>query len=225
MAEKPIVGGNFPGNSNKDKAISRSSLNNGLTSKENLKKEPPIAKAIREEETLGRRVYKSLFPEPPAEMAKKFVETTIWPAIRGCVARIAHAAIDDTFGKGNGHGRVVDKDDDDDYTPYSSLSRRRKERDNLKVVRARDGMERIILEYEDDMIKVIRKLQRKVADNEFVTLADLYEMVDIETEFTHHAYGWTEDDIDRVRYRETSDGRYLLIISEPRSLKKIKQGG
>ena len=108
-------------------------------------------------------------------------------------------------------------------TPYDSYSVRPEDRysqprgQEPPVVRGRPNYDELVVEYEDDAQIILNELQLLMDEYQRVTLADLYSVCQITGEYTDLYWGWKNHaDFDKERLR---DGRWLLIIPPPRSLR------
>lgn len=91
------------------------------------------------------------------------------------------------------------------------------ERNISRRSRASHNFGELILENRHEATEVIDYMYEVLSRCGEVSLADLYTMTDIKTEFTDHKWGWTN--LQGVRPVRMNDGRYRLSLPEPMELK------
>lgn len=80
------------------------------------------------------------------------------------------------------------------------------------TARSRHQFGEIILEKRVEAEEVLDRMYEQLRDYGSVSVADLYDMVDVTSEFTDNKWGWLDLDTAKVRY--TRDG-YLLDLPRP----------
>lgn len=100
------------------------------------------------------------------------------------------------------------------YTAYNRYSQsapqRREERPSIsRRGRAMHDFEEIILATRAEATEVIRRMDELIGQYEQVTVADLYQLLDISPTFTDEKWGWT--DVRDARVEKTRSG-YLLDL-------------
>lgn len=183
------------------------------------------AEVKRRKKPLGKQ-FKEVFFGGDAKTAMSYVlVSVIVPAIKDTLAEAGQAAIEKIifgesrhgrrrFGPPSGaqgyvsYNRMHTRDPADDRPPMPSrLSRQ---------ARARHNFDEIILSTRSEAEEVIDRLYDLVSQYEQASVADLYELVGLESSHTDHKWGWTDmrgATVDRVR-----SGGYLLDLPEPEAL-------
>lgn len=112
--------------------------------------------------------------------------------------------------------------DYDDYRSYYSgrssssrdrgrIDRRDYERDRDEKIDCRD----IVLKYREDAERIIDEMRMRIRKYDSVSVADLFDLLDIPGKYTDNNYGWTrEGDIGLRRVA----GGYLIDVPDPRYL-------
>jgi hypothetical protein len=102
------------------------------------------------------------------------------------------------------------------YAGSSSIRRDPREEERRRHVssgsRARHDFGEILLEKRVEAEEVIDRMNERINEYGQVSVADLYDMVDVTSAFTDNKFGWYELDGARARY--TRDG-YLLELPRP----------
>lgn len=115
-----------------------------------------------------------------------------------------------------------DRRDYDDYRSYysgrSSSSRGRGRRDHRDYERDRDDKidcRDIVLKYREDAERIIDEMRMRIRKYDSVSVADLFDLLDIPGKYTDNNYGWTrEGDIGLRRVA----GGYLIDVPDPKYL-------
>lgn len=95
------------------------------------------------------------------------------------------------------------------YNRYSSSTPSRVERQPTRRSRASHDFDEIILGSRAEAMDVISSLNDVIGKYEAVSIADLYEMVGVDSHFTDQKWGWTN--LDGAMVRRISNG-YLLDL-------------
>jgi hypothetical protein len=101
------------------------------------------------------------------------------------------------------------------YNGNKTTSSRDRDRDNRRNDRSRQDQidyTNIVLLNRDDAERVVDELKLRIREEDYATIADLYELVMLPSEYTDHNYGWTNE--RQVGYRRVRDG-YLIDVDKP----------
>lgn len=198
--------------------------------------EPPEPKQVKQ-------VTMSSANRRKRSMTKRFTETfgggslrtagvvvmfeILIPALKDLVAESGKAALDGVV-YGEDHvsrrraGRGRDRDDRGSYINYQSRyssggGRKEEPRQQLsRRSRALHDFDDIILDTKAEAEEVIDQLFELVSKYEQATVADLYKMVGVQSEFTDQKWGWT--DIRGAGATRVRGGGYLLDLPRPEHL-------
>lgn len=84
-------------------------------------------------------------------------------------------------------------------------------------VRASNRIGEYAIDNREDAVGVLTRLQEIADKYNSVTVADYYEMIGVQTEYTDNNYGWTIEDLVRVNIIRTPSG-FVLTLPRTRSL-------
>lgn len=182
------------------------------------------ADAIRRKKPLSKQFKETFFGGDGRTVLHYVAFTVAIPAIRDLIFEMGQAALEKTiFGESRSgrrrpgppsgqYGHVaynrIGRDPADDRPPTPrSISRR---------ARARHDFDEIILNTRSEAEEVIDRMFDLVSRYDEASVADLYELVGLESSHTDHKWGWTDmrgASVERVR-----SGGYLLDLPEPEAL-------
>lgn len=212
---------NFPSNNSEpDKAEREASrekkkLESIVTSKVSRRKKP-LGSRIKEAFTGNdaQTVWSYVLVDVMVPAAKDLVTDAVTSAVRGMI-----------YGEGASRDRGLDRGrrgtPRSNYSRYSESPTRRTERHeeprNLSHrARATHDFDEIILETRVEAEEVIDAMFRLIEKFEMVTVADLYELIDVTGNFTDDKWGWV--DIQGAGVKRVRDG-YLLELPKPEPMR------
>lgn len=159
-------------------------------------------------ETIGR----SFLSESIETVGRYLVLEVIIPALKNAVSDVVTTGIDMLlFGesrkssgkKSTGFGVI-------NYTNFSQA--RRPERDDIPFRINPKRYEDIVMPSKEDAENVLNMMADVIEEYGAISLADLYEMVGFNSDYTDQRYGWT--DIGKTVIRRVREG-YLLEFPSP----------
>ena len=148
----------------------------------------------------------------------------IIPSIMEMIMEGLHSAVD-LFFKGTTSGRrgVSDRYRSDSrvsYRKYYDDKERRGKRyyddgPSERPSRRRSGhhVDDIILDNRWEAEEILDEMQGEITKHDFVSVADLYEMIDRDWDWTATKWGW--DDLGKARIEKLRRGGWELILPEP----------
>jgi hypothetical protein len=136
------------------------------------------------------------------DVITSYVERMLFPDSRPVVRRRASSS-------GGGVGRI-------NYSSSSSIRRDPREEERRRHVssgsRSRHDFGEIVLEKRVEAEEVIDRMAAQIEEYGQVSVADLYDMVDVTSAFTDNKWGWYDLEGARVRYVRNG---YLLDLPRP----------
>lgn len=87
-----------------------------------------------------------------------------------------------------------------------------------RAARATHDFRELVFDTRGEAEVILEKLRDAIAEYDNVTVADMYECVEITAGFTDHNWGWIGNDLNQARVKPVSAG-YLLDMPAPRELK------
>lgn len=181
-------------------------------------------KVKRQKRGFTKKVAEVLLEDDTKSVGSYILYDVLIPAAKDLISDMISGAVDMAlFGERRRGSRTI-RDRDKSYTNYNSVSYKgrqmsgrpdRNDRDISRGARARHDFDEIILETRGEAEDVLSHLVDLTIDYGMATVADLYELVDIESNFTDNKYGWTDlrnASVSRVR------GGYLINLPRTQPL-------
>lgn len=78
-----------------------------------------------------------------------------------------------------------------------------------RVVPTRARVEEYSIADRNEAFRVVEALKAQAFGFNHATLADYYDMIDVPSEYTHHNYGWTAEDLEKVTLMPTRGGTII----------------
>lgn len=174
---------------------------------------------IRKKKSLGARAKEMLFGGESRGVFGYVFENVLIPAAKDMIHDAAMQGLEQQLWgrsrpgggsyRGGGSGQPV---------AYHNMSRpgaRRDERSVTKRARAMHNFDEIVLSTRREADEVIAQMFDVLSRFQQVTVADLYDMVNVTPDYTDRKYGWT--DLGSADIRRVSEG-YLLVLPRPEAL-------
>lgn len=210
---------NFPSNSNESKPTE--------PEKEPKKFEKVVeGNVIRRKKTLTARFLDTFFGDDSRNAAQYVMSDVLIPAVRETIADAISQGVERMiFGEVRSTSRRTGRRPGDSgpyvsYNRYSSPSstRPRSHRDEPRTMSRRErgshDFGNIILATRAEAEEVIHRLVIALEQYESVSVADLYELLGMDSDYTDDNWGWT--DLRRADVRRVPDGyRLVLPRTEP----------
>lgn len=184
----------YPANSNKAK-------------RGEIKKQEKVitGKVIKKKKTLGKKFAETFLGDDLESVSAYIIHDVIIPAAKNMMSDTVSNGIEMLlFGQVRGSRTARDKNKS--YVSYNSPYREQGKVNNERQFstknRARHNFDDIILESRGEAELVLSHLVDLTEDYGMARVADLYDLVDITSNFTDDKYGWTnlsQAQIERVR--------------------------
>ena len=117
------------------------------------------------------------------------------------------------YGIGGGRSKRPSSSSRTSYDRFYEKERERDRRDPRDSgPRSRFDYEEVIFKSRGDADLVLAKMQKRINKYKYVTVLDLYDMLDRTAPYTYDRYGWA--DIDNARIERCRDG-YWLNLPKP----------
>lgn len=195
--------------------------------KEDAKKEPskklePVVKkdsVVRTKKPIGKKLSETFLKEDINDVKEYIIFDAIIPGVKNLCLDALEMFF---FGSVSGRDRR-DRRDDRSRTSYSSMYKRkeysrssRRDRDEEEYeVDDKTDYQDIVLRYSDDAKDVVDQLRGRIHEYGQVSIADLFDLVNIAGKYTDNNWGWTnEGDIGIRRVKEG----YLIDVKPARLL-------
>ncbi len=163
----------------------------------------------RKKKSFGSKVKETFIGEDIDSVGSYVVYDVIVPAVKAAISDLVTGSIDMML-FGETRGRNTTRDKGKSYVNYSSYSKdQKKVRTNTPNKRAMHKFDDIILDNKGDAEEVLSNLVDFTENYGAATVADLYGMVNVESSFQDHSYGW--DDLSSAYVKRGRDG-YLIVL-------------
>lgn len=182
-------------------------------------------KVVQRNRSLGRRFHDTFLGGDSRSVGQYIVMDVLVPATKDMIHDVITSYVErmlfpDSRGPARRRpsGGLSSNNSRINYSAASSSSIRRDPREEHRsrsvssASRSRHDFGEIVLEQRVEAQEVLDRMIDQVRDYGSVSVADLYDMLDITSEFTDNKWGWV--DLDNARIRP-SRGEYLLELPRP----------
>ena len=202
----------YPSNSEKSKRVVVEDL-----IKEKKVEQVVTGSVIRQKKSLGQKFSEAFLGDDARSVGDYILHDVLIPAAKSTLSDMVGGGIEMLlFGERRSRGgRSIYRDRDISYIPYNRISRTRDDRETIRVNRSKIDLDDIIIESRGEAEEVLDSLVELIQVYNVVSVADYYDMVGIESNFTDNKYGWTnlsEASVDRVRRG------YCIRLPRPREI-------
>lgn len=176
--------------------------------KEDKKEDKKVEKvikgtAIRRKKSLGQKMSETFLGDDTKSVTQYIIYDVLIPAAKETISSMVSGGIEMLL-FGEAKGRNTRRDRNKSYVSYSSYYKddRNDRRDRERSNRARHNFDDIILDSRGEAEEVLSALVDLVEDYGVASVADLYELVGMSSNFTDNKYGWTNLSsacVERVR--------------------------
>lgn len=180
---------------------------------------------IKKKKSFGKKIVEAFFSngEDVDNVAGYVIHDVLIPAAKSTISDMVSDGIEMLmYGEvRHGHRSRDDRDRNRSYVSYDNYSRNDRDRDSRDrrefsyQDRARHNFDDIILGMRGEAEDVLNHLVDQTIDYGMVTVADLYDLVGIEPNYTDDKYGWTN--LSTAKVIRVRDG-YLIDLPKPRLL-------
>jgi len=184
-------------------------------------------KVVRRKKSVGRRFKELLIGDRPEDIWEYIVGEVMVPTLKTMFQDAVNISLERSMWgesgppRGRGYGRRgVGDGGFVSYNRYSRAGRDdprdRDRREISRRSRANFDFDEIILSTRVEAEEVIERMYDIVSRYDVVTVADLYEMIGIDPEYTENKWGW--EDLRGSRAIRVSGG-YLLDLPRPEPIR------
>lgn len=176
----------------------------------------------KQKRSFGKKLAETFLEDDTKSVGNYIFHDVLIPAAKSMICDIVGwGGFAEILLFGDKRGSRTRREGGKSYTSYGSYyrgsdkDRDRDRRDISRVARARHDFDEIILDTRGEAEDVLSRLVDLVLDYDQATVADLYDLVGISTNFTDNKYGWTDlhnASVTRVR------GGYLINLPRPQPL-------
>lgn len=196
---------------------------NSKNVKKNEQSRPPVKKIATKSEVVNKKggILKSIatrfIKEDLGDMREWFIDEVIIPGIQDTFfdalemlfyGRSSHR------GRGNGY---YNKSYSSYYrgSSYSDDRRRdsmRREKDDRAAVNVKISYDDIILENKGAAQEVVNEMRSRIREYDYATIADLYQMVELPSDYNDHDWGWFDE--NAIGIKHVREG-FLIDVDKP----------
>lgn len=172
-------------------------------------------KVIKREKNVGKKISESFLGDDSRDVGNYILHDVLIPALKDTISDMVSGGIEMLlFGKtGSRPGRGSRSSAGPGRINYSAYSKNPSERAGAHKIsdrgRRTHDFDEIILEKRAEAEDVISCLVDLIADYEMASVADLYDLVGIPSNYTDNKYGWTN--LSSAGVRRVRNG-YLLDL-------------
>lgn len=195
----------FPSNSHKSKAIDEN------------KEKPKLQKivnsgVVQKKKPFTKKISEAILGDDSKNVGQYLLYDVLVPAAKDTLSDLVTGGVEMLL-FGERRAKKHNSNANRSYVSYSGYYNNKKERSEISPRnRVRHSFDDIILVSRGEAEHVIDMLVDQIEEYDQVTVADLYDLVGITSQFTDHKYGWTnlrDASVSRVR-----EG-YLLDLPRP----------
>lgn len=191
---------------------------------EKEKKTSPIvdrSQIVSTKKPIGKKFAETFFSEDIKDIKDWLIKDVLLPGIQTTILDTISMMF---FGVTNSNNKSRwSKTYNDDYTNYRSYYkstnskniRSGNDRDNGYASDNRVDFRNIILRNRDDAENIIEEMRRRIRNENSVSVAELFDLIDIPGRYTDNNWGW--DDERDIGIRRVSSG-FLIDVAEPKYL-------
>lgn len=180
----------------------------------------------RQKRSFSKKVAETFLEDDTKNVGSYLLHDILIPAAKALISDMVGGGVEMLlFGERRSRNTNIRRDGGRSYTSYGSLYRSddrdrdrrdpRDRRDISRTSRARHDFDDIIFGARGEAEDVLSHLVDLTVDYNQATVADLYDLAGITSDFTDNKYGWTnlrDARVDRVR------GGYLINLPKPVAL-------
>lgn len=213
---------NYPSNT-KGAKTAKKAKSDPVKSPDEKKTEKVVTGKVKQQKrSLSKRLAETFLEDDTKSVGSYILYDVLIPAAKDLISDMITGAVDMAlFGERRRGARTI-RDRGHSYTNYNASYRGRQtgpalreERDISRGARARHDFGEIVLESRGEAEDVLSHLVDMTIDYGQATVADLYDLLGITSNFTDNKYGWTDlrnASVSRVR------GGYLINLPRTQPL-------
>lgn len=195
------------------KSIKMAFPSNAHKNREDKNERPKLKKVIRgtavkRKKSLSKRFLETFIGEDINNIGAYILHDVLIPAAKSMIYDAFKGSLEMSL-FGEKQGSRTSRDRGKSYVSYNNYASARRDirPDISNKNRSRHNFDEIILQSRGEAEEVLSLLVDLVIDYGQATVGDLYDLVEIESNFTDNKYGWT--DLSSANVTRTRDG-YLL---------------
>lgn len=195
----------FPGNSKKEK------------SKEERKTQPKVTdgKVIRKKKSLGKRITETLTDDDTKSVSSYILYDVLIPAAKNTISDAVTGGIEMLL-FGERRYNNVRREKGRSYVSYDGYYSKKDSRDSRSYSSGRRmEIDEIVLESRGEAEEVLSRLVDLIDEYGMASVAELYDLVGVTSNFTDNKWGWTN--ISSARVDRVREG-YLLRLPRVKEL-------
>ena len=156
------------------------------------------------------RKFRDVFISEDISNVKSYVLMDVLvPAIKNAIVDIVTDGVNMIFGTGSGRKKTSGSN----YVSYRDYSRESKRNDN-RVSSGRFAYDDILFPSRGEADAVLEQMDAIIEEYGYVTVADMYDMADLNAPYTGNRYGWTS--VRRAEIVRVRGGDYIIKL--PRAM-------
>jgi len=215
---RETLAGNFPSNS-------KTSRQKSANAPEDKKLQKVVTGTVKKQKRgFGKKIAETFLEDDTKSVGEYILHDVLIPAAKAMISDMVGGGIEMLlFGEKRNRSSSIRRDGGRSYTSYGSYykstdrdrDRRDERRDMSRTARARHDFDEIVLETRGEAEEVLSHLVDLCIDYGMASVADLYDLVGITSQFTDNNYGWTDlrnASVSRVR------GGYLINLPRTQPL-------
>ena len=222
MSEDKIII-NYGGNSRKNQPKEGNSEGEKKTDK-NIEPVEGITAKTRKK-PLGSKIAETFTGDDVGSVSEYIIFEVLLPSFKNLLFDVVSEGSRRMLFGSSGGGRSVVSTSRSGHTPYNRVSARgsgvvtnNAPRTMSRVARATHDFRELVFETRGEAEVILDKLRDAIEEYDNVTVADMYECVEISPGIQDHNWGWVGTDLNQARVKPVSSG-YLLDMPSPRELK------
>lgn len=196
---------NYPNNSNKKRQAEAKHIK-------------PVVQAKVKKKSFGKKLAGSIVSEESNKnsVIDYILYDVLIPAAKSTISDMVTGGIEMLlFGEKKSSNSRVNRSRGTSYVNYNGYSRDSARRDHLRrESRARFWNDDIFFNTRGEGERVIDSMIDMADQFEYVSVADLYSLVGVDSQYTDNNYGWTLNMVTKATIERTRDG-YVLDIPQP----------
>lgn len=152
------------------------------------------------------RKFRDIFISEDISNVKSYVLMDVLvPAIKNAIVDIVTDGVNMIFGTGSGRKKTSGSN----YVSYRDYSRESK-RDDNRVPSGRFAYDDILFPSRGEADAVLEQMDAIIEEYGYVTVADMYDMADLNAPYTGNRYGWTS--VRRAEIVRVRGGDYIIKL-------------
>ena len=152
------------------------------------------------------RKFRDVFISEDISNVKSYVLMDVLvPAIKNAIVDIVTDGVNMIFGTGSGRKKTSGSN----YVSYRDYSRESK-RDDNRVSSGRFAYDDILFPSRGEADAVLEQMDAIIEEYGYVTVADMYDMADLNAPYTGNRYGWTS--VRRAEIVRVRGGDYIIKL-------------